>query len=205
LKIFSVDYDYPDVSLLREAAGVLLRGGIIAIPTETVYGLAVAAEKADAVERLFELKGRPQNKPFTYLFGSLNDLFRFAGEGMPAKAKDLFSAFCPGPITIIYYDHARKTRIGARVPDHAVAQMFLSECRIPVFATSANPSSKKSAVDAEEIKEYFGDRIDALVDSGKSRLQLDSTVVELTQSGYNILRQGSVMEEEIARFFKAKN
>ncbi|MBN1521694.1 MAG: threonylcarbamoyl-AMP synthase [Candidatus Aureabacteria bacterium] len=201
MNIFSVDPKNPDFSLLNEAAEIVKAGGLVAFPTETVYGIAAMADNAEAVEWLSRLKKRPPDKPFSYHFGSLEAFYSFAGKSLPANIRRFVNHFCPGPVTVIYTDHSRDRKIGIRIPDNLVAEIFLTRCADPVFAPSANPASLKSPVTPQEVKNYFEDQIDALIDAGPCTIGKNSTVVELTEKDYSIIRPGALPEEDISEFF----
>ena len=201
MNIFLVDPKNPDFSLLNEAAEIVKAGGLVSFPTETVYGIAALADNAEAVEWLSRLKKRPPDKPFSYHFGSLDDFYRFAGESLPANIRRFVNHFCPGPVTVIYNDQIRGQKVGIRIPDNLVAEIFLTRCGGPVFAPSANPASLKSPTTPQEVRNYFEDQIDALIDAGPCTIGKNSTVVELNEKGYSIIRHGALPKEDISEFF----
>ncbi len=118
--------------------------------------------------------------------------------------REVFQYFCPGPITIIYFDTVRQKKIGVRIPDNPVTEHFLSACAVPVFAPSANPASQKSPTDPSQVREYFEVMLDGLIDAGPCTYGKDSTVVDVSETGFQILRQGAVQEEDIQKFFRVK-
>jgi L-threonylcarbamoyladenylate synthase len=204
VKSFCLNPENPDVALLKQAAQIVKDGGLVAFPTETVYGIAVSAENSEAVEWLYKVKNRPLNKPFSYHFGSLQDFFSFAGAGLNMHIRKFVNNFCPGPITIIYNDSVKNKKIGIRIPDNVVAQVFLTSCAVPVFAPSANPSGLPSPAKPSQVIDYFEKKIDALIDAGPCTFGKDSTVVEISENSYTILRQGAVDENNIAKYFQLR-
>ena len=203
MKKIHIDPDHIDHSLIKKAAQVILKGGVVALPTETVYGLAVRSDKEEVVEKLYQLKKRPRDKPFSFACGStvrvVNDFLSI----MPPFVYRLMEEFLPGPLTIIYYSHQDK-KIGVRVPSHAVAKAILQELNVPAYLPSANISGEKEAVSAAEVEAVFGDSIDLIVESGRCEYSRPSTVVDFTHKPYKIVREGIVPEKNIARAFVKK-
>lgn len=201
-KIF-IDSNNVDYSLVKKAAGVLSRGGLVSFPTETVYGLAVRADKKDAVDRLYEVKKRPKDKPFAFAFDSVDNVIGNCFDVLPPFGYRLMENFWPGPLTIIYYTPDNK-KIGARVPSHIVASEILRQLNVAVYLPSANISGEKEAVSASEVEKVFDGRVDLIVDSGRSTYSKSSTVIDLTYKPFKVLREGVVPEAEIARIFVKK-
>ena len=204
MKVLRVDTGKPDILLLAQAGEIVKKGGLVAFPTETVYGIAASIKSDSAIDWLYGLKKRPREKPFAYQFSSLDDFFSFSGKGVSRFVRDFFLSFLPGPVTVVYFDTVLEQKIGVRIPDHTVTQAFLSHCGGPVFAPSANPSGLPSPADPEKVIEYFENtRLDALIDAGPCRLKQDSTVVEISEPGYSILRHGALGEDKIAEYFQS--
>lgn len=182
---------WPDLPRL---ARIIDDGGLVAFPTETVYGIAVNVRDEDAVRRLYQAKGRPDDKPLTIHLGSADALSALA-RPLDRAASKLIARFWPGPLTIVTPDrHGRST--GWRVPDLPVAQALLSLATSRVGASSANPSGSPAAVTAEEIREQFDGLLDAIVDGGPCRLGTASTVVR-AHGGIEVLREGAIPAAEI--------
>ncbi|MCK5707696.1 MAG: threonylcarbamoyl-AMP synthase [Candidatus Aureabacteria bacterium] len=199
MKVFYLDAKNPDLATIDKAAKIVREGGLVAFPTETVYGIAVSAKKPETIQKLYELKKRAVDKPYSYHFGSLEQFFLFSGN-INDKLKSFFNHFCPGPITVVYYDDIKKKKLGIRIPNHKTASLFLEKCDCPVFAPSANPSSKKSPTTSQEVISYFENKIDAVLDAGPCDFGKDSTVVETDGNKYKILRHGAVTEAKIKEF-----
>ena len=180
---------------LAAAARIVDDGGLVAFPTETVYGIAVNLRDEDAVRRLYQAKGRADEKPLTVHLASAEALAPQVKD-VPRQALKLVARFWPGPLTIVMSDrHGRQT--GWRVPDLPIAREFLRLARCRVGATSANPSGKNEATTADEVMEHFDGVLDLVIDGGPCRHAKSSTVVRVGDGGVEILREGVVPEAEI--------
>lgn len=186
--ILKLDSRRPDPDQLRQAAGQLLRGKIVAFPTETVYGLAACANQPQAVQRLQELKQRPEAKPFSYHIGNLGTL-----EELNVVESRVFrylaSQFWPGPVTLLALNR-KEEKIGIRFPKHSIATQMINQCGDPVVATSANIAGEKSARTAEEVLRIFPNEIDVVIDGGPCEWGEDSTVVDTVPFPPEIARRG---------------
>jgi L-threonylcarbamoyladenylate synthase len=180
---------------LADFARVLDDGGLVAFPTETVYGIAVNLRDEAAVRRLFQAKGRPDEKPLTVHLPSPGALSGFVRD-VPRPAQKLIARFWPGPLTLVIADrHGRPT--GFRVPDLPLAQEFLRLSTSRVGATSANPSGGADSVTAQEVLEQFEGVLDVVIDGGRCRHAKPSTVVRADDSGATVLREGVIPAAEI--------
>lgn len=186
--IIKLDPRRPDPSRLREVAGHLLRGKIVAFPTETVYGLAACATQPQAITRLQELKQRSEDKPFTFHIGNLNALERL--DIIQGRAlRFLINRFWPGPVTLIALNR-KDEKIGIRFPKNEIAAIMINQCSEPVVATSANIAGERSPVTAEEVLKIFPNEIDVVIDGGPCEMGQDSTVVDTVANPPQILRRG---------------
>ena len=192
-----------DNVLIEKAAGVILDGGVVAFPTETVYGLAVIAGRSDLLEKLALLKKRPQDKLFSLALDTPTQVLNNYFDIMPPFGYRLAEKFWPGPLTVIYYTF-NSTKIGVRIPSHPIAKRILKFTPAGVYLSSANINGQKEAVSAAEVESFFPQGIDLLVDSGTIPEAKPSTVVDVTQRPFKILRQGAVSEQDIARVFVKK-
>ncbi len=190
---------------LERAATLLRDGGLVAIPTETVYGLAVRADDAAAVARLFTAKGRPSDNPLIVHVATPADVTSVARELTPL-ARRLLDRFAPGPLTVVLPARDDLPRavtggldtVAVRIPDHPVALALLRASGLPLAAPSANRSGRPSPTRAEHVLDDLSGRIDAVVDAGPTRIGLESTVVDARGTGWRILRAGAIGEEELA-------
>ncbi len=193
-----------DLSHLTEAAQVLREGGLVAFPTETVYGLGANALDHDAVARLYNVKQRPPAQPFSVMVASVADALRLA-RNVSDSARKLMAAYLPGPLTIILHSSnivpdivtAGSGRIGIRVPDHPLARAFVEACQCPVAAPSANLHGHPSPRSADEVLAQLEGRIDIVLDGGPARLGLESTVIDMTAATPTVVRVGAVSVEEL--------
>jgi L-threonylcarbamoyladenylate synthase len=191
---------------LSYAVEVILRGGLVAVPTDTVYGLAGNGLDADAVAKIYEIKGRPPIKPLILLVADFH-MAETIWSQTPETARTLAEAFWPGALTIVL--PCRKTvpkivtaggdSIGARCPDHLKTLELLRLAGVPLAAPSANISDKPSPKSAGEVLEYFDGKIDCAIDGGRCKLGFESTIVSLTAETYTMLRKGALPEDEIRR------
>lgn len=194
-EILTVDPVHPDPEAVARAADVVRRGGVVAFPTETVYGLGVDAGNAEAVARLRRLKGREADKPFTLHVARVEDVLARA-RPLPWRARKLVARYWPGPLTLVLADRDGNAT-GFRVPSGAVPRTFLAACGRPVAAPSANFAGEPPACTAEEVRRVFDGRIDAILDGGAAPLRQSSTVVRATESGIDVLREGIISAEQI--------
>lgn len=200
----------PDAAGIAEAARLLVAGGLVAFPTETVYGLGADATDARAVARLFAAKGRPSFNP---LIAHVADVAaaRRAGKLSPLADK-LAAAFWPGPLTLVVpasdvvceLARAGLATVALRVPKHPVAQALLAAFGKPIAAPSANRSGHVSPTTAEHVLADLEGRVDLVVDGGPTPLGLESTIVDLSGDGPRLLRPGGIPRADIERALGTK-
>ena len=195
--------------VIQRAVEALSSGKIIAIPTETVYGLAASALQPAAVKRLWELKGRDSSKPFAVAVKSLEDSLDYVPEMSPL-ARRLARRCWPGPVTLVMDDHPESVihqldqsvidatvptgSVGLRVPDHDVTLQILRLCAGPIVLTSANLAADPAANDGQTVLNDLGDHVDMIIDAGPTRFQNASTVVKVDGDRLTVLREGAVKE-----------
>jgi L-threonylcarbamoyladenylate synthase len=204
MRILRVDPGAPDPSALGEAAQVLRQGGLVAFPTETVYGLGAHALDAGAVGRIYQAKGRPAYNPLIVHVASV-DAARGLSSAWPAEADLLAERFWPGPLTLVVpksagIPHAVSAglgTVGIRVPAHPVAHALLVAAGVPVAAPSANRSSGVSPTTAEHVRRSLGGAVDVIVDGGPCPVGIESTVLSLAGEVPTILRPGSIGAGEL--------
>ena len=189
---------------LGRAAEILRQGGLVAVPTETVYGLAGNGLDPDAVERIYEVKGRPGVKPLSLMVHDAGAMEQYC-EHAPHAAYALSERFWPGPLTIVLRAKACVPEIvraggetvGLRCPDHTATLALLQKAQLPLAAPSANPSGATSPKTADEVLRYFDGRIDAVIDGGACGIGRESTIVDLSAAPYQILREGALPEDAV--------
>ncbi len=187
---------------IPRAIEILKTGGLVAFPTDTVYGVGALAFDGKAVESIYAAKDRPVEKAIPVLIGDSDDLEK-VGIDIPDSAHRLASRFWPGPLTILVPKRAdlpgavsSTSTVGVRVPDHDVARALLQAAG-PMAVTSANISGKQSPVTAEEVYEQLAGRIDLILDGGKTPGSVPSTLVDCTASELTVLREGPISLEEL--------
>ena len=186
------------------AANIIKNGGLVAIPTETVYGLGANGLDEEAVAKIFIAKGRPQDNPLILHISGPEQIELFCHH-IPQKAYDLAEAFWPGPLTIVLpaKDCVPKRTTGGlstvavRCPDHETAREIIRLAGVPIAAPSANISGKPSTTTAQHVLHDHDGKIDAIVDGGPCRVGVESTIVDLTEERPRLLRPGGIGPEEL--------
>lgn len=201
-KTVFIDEADPHVPYLEEAASLVVSGGLVIIPTETVYGIAANALDPEAVKKLYEVKKRPAGKPFSLLVSGSAQVEQLAVD-IPIAAYKLISRFWPGPLTIILKSGKNGT-VGVRMPDHRVALALLDSAGVPVACPSANLSGNEPPVECGKALSELDGLVEMAVDSGPCRLSRESSVVDLTGAEARVLRTGAVGETEITLALKNK-
>lgn len=191
-------------SEISRAADILRAGGLVALPTETVYGLAANALDERAVARVFDVKGRPRFDPLIVHVPDIHRAVELTTE-FPAAARRLAERFWPGPLTLVLPKQssvpdlvtAGCPTVAIRVPDHPVALELLRAVEFPLAAPSANPFGRISPTTAEHVREQLGDQIDFILDGGPCRVGVESTVLMIAGDALRLLRPGGVTLEDI--------
>ncbi len=195
--VIPVDPSAPEPVALQEAAGCLSRGGLVAFPTETFYGLGANAMDRAAVARIFRVKRRPAAKPLLVLVGSVEMAESLVLE-VSDLARQLMATYWPGPLTLVVRAApelpceltAGTGTVGIRIPAHPVALGLVHAAGCPVTAPSANPSGEEPPTTAEEVRRFFGDKIDLILDGGSTPGGRPSTVLDVSVSPPRLLRAG---------------
>lgn len=193
---------------IEKGVGILKRGGVIAFPTDTVYGLGADAFNPMAVERIYEIKDRSKSHPFPLLIADVKQLTALA-EPIPELAWFLTTRFWPGGVTLVLSKKdsvpaylASGPTIAVRVPSHRTCLTLLEHLAGPLIGTSANISGQPPALTADEVRQQLGGRIDIIVDGGKCPGGKESTVLDITREPPIVLRQGIVPSHDIDRAYK---
>ena len=193
-----------DAEAIRQAAGIIRGGGIVAFPTETVYGLGANGYNPLAVARIFEVKRRPSFDPLILHVADPADVRKLVKE-IPSSAKKLIERFWPGPVTVVLLKEenipdivtAGLPSIAVRMPDHPMALSLIKESKCPIAAPSANPFGYLSPTTAEHVREQLGDQVDLILDGGPCTVGVESTIVSFLDGKPKLLRPGGVSLEEI--------
>ena len=189
---------------LARASDILRSGGLVAIPTETVYGLGANALDKEACLKIFAAKGRPADNPLIVHIAHKEQLDYIVAE-VNENAKKLMEAFWPGPLTIVmkkskkipYEVSAGLDTVAVRMPSHKVAYQLLDMCALPIAAPSANTSGKPSPTTSKHVIDDMNGRIDAIIDGGSCDVGLESTVIDVTEDVPKLLRPGGVTYEQL--------
>ena len=190
---------------ISAAAEIIRGGGLVAVPTETVYGLAGNGLDARAVREIYEVKGRPAVKPLSLMVPDRDAMEKYCTD-VPKQAKRLADRFWPGPLTIVLKAkdtvpelvRAGGATVGLRCPDHPLTLEALRLAGVPFAAPSANPSGAESPKTAEKVMEYFAGKIPAVIDGGECGIGRESTLIDMSTAPFKILRAGALDEEKIA-------
>lgn len=195
----------PDDHALRQSAEILREGGLVAFPTETVYGIGADARNGQAVARIFEAKGRPSFNPLIVHVAGLEQAEAIAG--FDARSRQVARQFWPGPLTLILprlegggiadLTTAGLDTVAVRVPAHPVARKLIEIAGLPVAAPSANPSGRLSATTAHYVAETLGGKLDMILAGGAAEIGLESTVLDLSGKDPVILRTGAVTPDNL--------
>jgi L-threonylcarbamoyladenylate synthase len=190
---------------LHDCLRALAGGGLIVVPTDTVYGIACSAFNPTAIARVYELKGRSYDKPLPIFIPDASQLSLVAAD-IPTEAFRLVGGFWPGALTLVLKTaplaaaaaHGRST-IAIRVPDHGVTRTLLDHAGVPIAATSANQSGEPSINNGEDAVAQFKGRVDVIVDGGASLIGRESTVVDASRFPFMVLREGAIPKKELER------
>jgi len=204
--LLKVEPENPDLTKIQVAADIIRSGGLVAFPTETVYGLGADALNPEAVAALFEAKKRPLDNPPIIHVANVHAIDALVEE-VPQKARLLMERFWPGPLTLIF---KRSTKvpslttagldtIAIRIPNHKVALALINQSQRPIAAPSANLAGKPSPTTAQHVCEDLGGRIDVIIDGGATKIGVESTVVDLSVDPPLLLRPGGTSFETLKR------
>lgn len=191
---------------IERSIAILKRGGVVAFPTDTVYGLGAGANNPQAVERVYRVKERPSNMPLPLLLANKSQITELA-EPVPPLAWTLIDSFLPGALTLVLNKSssvpdkltAGSATIAIRIPAHPVPVALVEGLGTPIIGTSANLSGRPSPLSADEVKAQLGDKIDLIIDGGRCPGGKESTIVDASGPTPVILREGAISREELER------
>ena len=197
-----LSYSQIDETMIEEAGRIIRKGGLVAFPTETVYGLGGDALNPESSKKIYAAKGRPSDNPLIVHIADKRDLHRIVRE-VPEKAKKLMEAFWPGPLTMIFYKNELVPQattggldtVAVRMPSERIAAAFIRAAGGFVAAPSANVSGRPSTTTAAHVEEDLSGRIEMILDGGQAVIGLESTIVDMSVEPPVILRPGAVTEE----------
>ncbi len=199
----------PDPAKIARAAAVLRAGGLVAYPTETVYGLAANALGDDAVARVFDAKGRPSGQPLPVQIASAEELDTLAVDISPA-ARRLIADFFPGPLTLVFRRQPHVSllitgggeTVGLRMPDHPVALGVLQAFGGPLVCPSANLTGRRAAMSASDVLEDLDGRIDLILDAGPTTDRTPSTVLDVSTVPAHLIREGKISRAQLRAYLE---
>lgn len=205
-EILKIDDETSEEIILTRAAQIIARGGVIAYPTETIYGLGVDATNEEAIRKIFEIKGRNFHNPISLIIDREENIHPLVYD-VPATARKLITAFWPGALTIVFFSSnkvsslltADSGKIAVRVPGHKGARMIAQKLAKPITSTSANRSGAPECTEASEVFLQLGDSIDAIIDMGNTPGTKGSTIIDVTCIPPVILREGTITREMIRK------
>jgi L-threonylcarbamoyladenylate synthase len=205
--IIPIDPSQIDPAALEQAAAIIRRGGLVAFPTETVYALGADVFNAAAVQKVFAAKGRPGTDPLIVHISSREQLQQI-GREVPPLAQQLMDAFWPGPLTLVLPRRenipaevsAGKDTVAVRLPAHPIICGLIEQAGVPVVGPSANRFGHTSPTTARHVLDDLDGRIDAVIDSGSTRIGVESTVVDISGSQPRLLRPGGISLEQLRQF-----
>lgn len=198
--VIKIDPKDPEKDGIESAAKAIREGKLVAFPTETVYGVAANFLDAKAIDKLYKIKNRPKDKPFTVHIADIA-MIEALGCSVSAGSLRLISKFWPGPLTVVLRSGSDKT-LGFRIPANKVALELIKAAAVPIVAPSANLSGNEAPVSAQEVLKDLDGKIDILLDGGKTDIGVESTVIDLTQEPPRILREGAIAKAELEKFLK---
>ena len=202
--IIKIKEENIDLEKIRIAANIIKNGGIVAFPTETVYGLGANTFNPGAVKNVFKAKNRPADNPVIVHVSDKKMVYKLTKK-IPKKAVKLMDAFWPGPLTLIFEKSkivpdivtAGLNTVAIRMPSHKVANVLIRESGVPIAAPSANIAGRPSPTSAEHVIHDLNGKVDAIIDSGKTHIGVESTVLDLTSRTPTLLRPGGKNLEDL--------
>lgn len=208
-EILQINPKVPDPKLIDKAADYILKGEVVAHPTETIYGLAADVFNRKAVKKIYDLKARDYGLPIAILVSNMLMLRELVTQ-VPERAEALMRRFWPGPLTILFQvnDSFPKSlvtntgKVGVRISSHPIASALASRVGKPLTTTSANRSGFPPSLHIKHLQKYFGNRIPCMIDGGECEPTRGSTVVDVTEETMRIIREGTIPAEEVIRCFQ---
>ncbi|MFH1239317.1 MAG: L-threonylcarbamoyladenylate synthase [bacterium] len=209
-KILKIDPEKPALAKIKKAAVVIKKGGLVIFPTDTVYGLGTNALLPKAIRKIYKIKKRPLNKPIILLIASKSAVKKLAS-GISPAAEKLMEKFWPGPLTLIFKTSplgciitGGLSTISLRMPANKIALGLIREAGVPLATTSANISGENSITGALSASDDIKNKVDLIIDGGKSRLGLESTILDMTVFPPRLIREGCIKKDKILRLLESR-
>ena len=203
-EVISINPNAPEPDVLAHAAEILRAGGLVAYPTETVYGLAASAFDSSSITRVFDAKGRPHGQPLPVQIADVRQLQALARD-IPQAAQALLADFFPGPLTLVLWRQPSVSllitgggeTVGLRMPDHPVALGVLRAFGSPLVCPSANLTGHRAAMSASDVLEDLDSKIDLILDGGPTTDRTPSTVLDITTQPTRLIREGKISRAQL--------
>ncbi|MBF0100348.1 MAG: threonylcarbamoyl-AMP synthase [Desulfobacterales bacterium] len=195
---------YPDIELIKKAVDVIQQGEVIVFPTTSLYGLGASALSHESVQKVFEIKERPIDKPLLILVNDINQLAKIV-DSIPTSALRIMEHFWPGSVTLIFKAKphlpenltAGTKTIGVRIPVHPIAQLLVNTLNMPITATSANISGKEGCSNIEYLDAKIKKKVSLILDAGILASGAGSTIVDVTQDPPRMIREGKISFKQV--------
>ena len=208
-QILHINPKVPDLREIQKGADIILKGEVVAYPTETIYGLGADVFNRKAVKKIYDLKARDYGLPISILVSNM-EMLRELVTDVPDRVKMLMRRFWPGPLTILFQanDSFPKSlltntgKIGVRASSHPIVAALVSHVGRPITTTSANLSGFPPSLNIKHVQKYFGDHLPCIIDGGECEPSRGSTVVDVTEETMRIIRDGAIPAEEVIRCFQ---
>jgi L-threonylcarbamoyladenylate synthase len=196
---------------IARAVRILKKGGVVAFPTDTLYGLGANAFDENAVLKIYEIKSRPRDLALTLLLADIAQM-KVVGDDIPNMAWELAERYMPGALTIVIKKSAavsdiisgNRDTVAVRVPNHPIPIALISSLGAPITGTSANLSGAPDPATAEQVHKQLGSRVDMIIDGGRCPVGVSSTILDLTTDPPTILREGAITRDELTRVCKCR-
>ena len=209
MAILKINPKKPEKEIIKRAAKIIKRGNLVAFPTETVYGLGANALNKKAVRKIFEIKKRPLDNPIIVHVADFKDLKKLAKK-IPKEVEILAKKFWPGPLTFVLFKKkivpdevtAGTNTVAIRMPKNKIALELIKASKVPISAPSANLAGRPSPTTARHVFDDFGEKVDLILDGGKTKIGVESTVLDLTTKPPQILRPGGISFEKLKKILK---
>ena len=211
MKKLKINPNNPETDLLQQAASIIINGGVIGYPTETIYGLGANVMNKRAVEKVYDMKGRDKNKPILILAENVEQVKQLTAS-FPESARILAKEFWPGPLTIVFPAAKRlntfltgdNRTIGIRITNNKICQELLKLSGVPITSTSANISGGVNPISAREVEKTFADKLDLIIDGGENKNRIPSTVVSVLGDSFDVIREGAIPKTDIVKLLQKK-
>ncbi|MFB5628837.1 MAG: L-threonylcarbamoyladenylate synthase [Nitrosarchaeum sp.] len=208
-RIIKINPKKPEIKKIKESVSILRKGGIVAFPTETVYGLGADGLNPNAIKKIFQAKKRPNDNPLIFHISNKDDIKKFA-KNIPPEAEKLIEKFWPGPLTLVLKKSSIIPKIATgglntiaiRMPSHKIALALIKSLENPIVAPSANLFGKPSPTLAKHVLDDLNGKINAIIDGGNTRIGIESTVLDLTTNIPILLRPGKISYSDLKKVLK---